>query len=63
MCDEMSAKAAELEATEPAVLCALVAHCQNQLNVGNGGPVTRLTKTQKLLMHVVSFDAADLVKQ
>jgi hypothetical protein len=62
-CDEMAAKLIEIEVTEPATLHALVAHCQNQLNLGDNGPIVHLTWLQHRLMHFVSFDAATLAAQ
>ena len=63
VCDEMAARTVELEAQEPAPLCALIAHCQNQLNIGSDGRIVHLTWLQKQLMHIVSFDAAKLDSQ
>lgn len=62
-CDEMAAKLIEVEVTEPATLHALVAHCQNQLNLSEEGPLVHLTWLQHRLMHFVSFDAASLSEQ
>lgn len=62
-CDEMAAKLIEIEVTEPATLHALLAHCQNQLNLGDNGPIVHLTWLQHRLMHFVSFDAATLAAQ
>lgn len=62
-CDEMSARLVELESSEPAHLYALVAFCQNQLNVFSDGPTTKLTWAQRHLMHIVRFDASILAKQ
>lgn len=63
VCDQMAARVVELEIKEPAGLCALIAHCQNQLNVGSDGQIVHLTWLQKQLMHLVSFDAAKLAGQ
>jgi len=62
-CDEMAAKLIEIEVSEPATLHALVAHCQNQLNLGADGPIVHLTWAQRNLMHLFSFDAAILATQ
>lgn len=62
-CDEFTAKLVEQEATEPASLAALVAHCQNELNLASEGPQVNLTRFQSFMKHVFPFDASKLHKQ
>lgn len=62
-CDEFTAKLVEQEATEPASLSALVAHCQNELNLASDGPQVNLNWFQSLMKHLIPFDAGKLDKQ
>jgi hypothetical protein len=65
MCDEFTAKAVELEASEPEVLTAVMADVQNRLNLASGDPndLVTLRPWQRWLMHWKNFDAAKLAAQ
>lgn len=58
-CDQFAGRVVELEATEPAPLCALVIDCQNQLNVASGKAShnVRLTWYERWLKQWWDFDA------
>jgi hypothetical protein len=59
LCDQFAARVVELEATEPAPLCALVADCENQLNIATGSSKRiHLLWHERLLKQWVDFDAA-----
>lgn len=62
-CDEFAAKAIEMEVSEPATLGALVAHCQNQINLAADGPIVHLRWWQRASMNFISFDAQRLAEQ
>lgn len=61
-CDQFASRVVEIESTEPALLAALTAFCQNQLNVASGTPELRvpLHFYERWLMHWVNFDASKL---
>lgn len=55
-CNQMAARALEIEAAEPAPLAALVADCQIQLAIGSGTkPPARLRWHEKLLKNWVDL--------
>lgn len=62
-CDQFAGKVVELEATEPAPLCALVIDCQNQLNIASGKPEERvpLRFYERWLKQWIDFDASKIV--
>lgn len=62
-CDSFQSRIVEQEATEPAVLSALVADCQNQLAVKNGDPIVHLRFYQRWFKNWWDFDASRLAKQ
>ncbi len=59
-CDQFVGRSIDLEAAEPAPLTGVVADCQNQLAAMTGGPLVRLTRWHRLLMHWVDLDTRRL---
>jgi hypothetical protein len=55
------AKVTELESGEPAGLAALVIHCQNEIAARERKTIYPLRFWERCLMHVYSFDGANIV--
>jgi hypothetical protein len=57
-CDKYAGKIVELEVGEPAPLCALMAYCENQLNIATDKPRVHLRLHERWLKYWIAFDAA-----
>lgn len=59
-CSHYLADVMKIEASEPAPMAALVAHCQNQLAIRDGGPIVSLKPHERYFKNWFDFDAAEI---